>query len=58
MSCLDIVGMVVSPCSSHPFWIDVVWHNVVVIRELFVADCAFPILLGNVAIQQFPHLCW
>jgi hypothetical protein len=58
MCCLNIVWMVVSPSSSHTFGLFVVWHDVVVIRELFVADCTFPVLLDNFSIQQFPHLCW
>ena len=57
MCCLNIVGMVVSPSPSHPFGIDVVWHDVAVVREFLVADGAFPALLDNLAIQQFSHLC-
>jgi len=55
MCCLDIVRMVVSPRSSHSFGISMVWHDIVVVGELFVADGAFPVLLDNLAIQQFPH---
>lgn len=58
MRCSDIVRVVVSPCSAHPFRIFVVWHDIVVVRELFVADCAFPVLLDNLSVQQFPHFCW
>jgi hypothetical protein len=47
--------MVVSPRSSHPFRIPVVWHDVVVVRELFLADGTFPVLLDNLPVQQFPH---
>jgi len=46
MDCLDVLWMVVSPRSSHPFGLDVIGHNLVVIREGFVADCTFPVLLG------------
>jgi hypothetical protein len=58
MGCLDIVGMVVPPCSSHPFGIPVVRHDVVVVGEFFVADGTLPRLLDDFAIKQFPHLCW
>jgi hypothetical protein len=57
MSCLDIVGMVICPRSSHPFGILVVWHNVVAVGEFLVANGTRPTLLDNFAIQQFPHLC-
>jgi hypothetical protein len=41
-----------------PLGILVVWHNVVVIVELFVADCAFPVLLDDLSVQQFAHFRW
>jgi len=47
--------MIVSPSSSHPFLIPVVWHDVVVVRELYVADCTYPVLLNNLPVQEFPH---
>lgn len=55
MCCSDIVWVVVSPCSSHAFGIPVVWYDIVVIRELLVADCAFPVLLYNLPVQELPH---
>jgi hypothetical protein len=58
MRCLDIVRMVVSPCSAHSFGFSVVWHDIVVVREVFMADCAFPVLLDNLSVQEFPHFCW
>ena len=51
MRCLDIVWVVVPPRSSHPFGIPVIWNYIRVIRELFVADGAFPVLFDNLAIQ-------
>lgn len=33
--------MVVSPCPSHSFGIPVVWHDVVVVGEFFMADGDF-----------------
>ena len=56
MNCLDVVEVVVSPGPSHPFGLDVVGHNLVVIREGFVADCALPFLLGDLPVEQLPHL--
>ena len=58
MNCLNIVGMVVSPSPSHTLRLDVVGHNLAVIREGYAADCAFPVLLDDFSIQQFPHLGW
>jgi len=55
MDCPDIVRVVVSPGPSHSFWIPVVWNNIVIVREFFVADGAFPILLDNLPVQEFPH---
>jgi len=34
--------MIISPRSSHPFWISMVWHNVVVIGNLFVEMAHIP----------------
>ena len=50
MGCLDIVWMIVPPGSSHPFRIPVVWHDIVVVRELFVADGTLPVLLDDLAV--------
>jgi hypothetical protein len=56
MSCLDIVGMVVCPRSSHPLGIFMVWDDVVAVGEFLVADGTSTVLLDNFAVQQFPHL--
>jgi hypothetical protein len=53
---LDIVRVVVSPRSSHAFGILVVRNDVVIVREFFVAECAYACLLPNLAVQQLPHL--
>ena len=58
MRCSNIVWVIVSPSPSHALGILVVRYNIVVIRELFVADCAFPILLDNLPVQLFSHFCW
>jgi hypothetical protein len=50
--------MIISPGSSHPFGLFMVWHNVVVICEVLVANCADSVLLYDLLIQQFPHLGW
>jgi hypothetical protein len=55
MCCLDIVRMVVSPRSSHPFRIPVVWNNIVVVGEFFLADRTDPVLFNNLPVQEFPH---
>jgi hypothetical protein len=33
----------------------VVWNDIVAVGELFVADCAISLLLGDLSLQQFPH---
>ncbi len=48
--------MVVSPRSSHSFRIPAVWHDVGVVGEFLVVDGALPVLLGNLAVQEVPHL--
>ena len=50
--------MIVSPPAAHSFWFSMVWDGVVVARELFVANRAFPILLDNLPIQEPPHFGW
>ena len=58
MDCLDIVGVVISPRPSHTFGLDVLGHDFAVISESCSADCALPVLLNNLSVQQLPHLCW
>lgn len=50
MRCLDVVWMIVSPSSAHSFWIPVVWSYIVIVCELYVADCAFSVLFDNLPI--------
>jgi len=56
MHCLDVIGMVIPPSPSHPFGLDMVGHDLAVIRKGYAADCAFPVLLDDFSIQQLPHL--
>jgi len=37
---LNVVWIVVTPCSAHSFRVPVVGHDVIIVRELFVADGA------------------
>jgi hypothetical protein len=53
---LDIVGMIVSPGSSHASGMDVIGHDVVVVGEGFLADGALSALLDDLAIEQLSHL--
>ena len=57
MDCLDVLGMVVSPCPSHPFGLNMIGHDVATIRELLMADCTPPLLLDDLSVEQFSHLC-
>jgi hypothetical protein len=54
---LNVVGMIVSPGSSNAAWVDVVGNNVIVVSEVHIAECAFPALFDNLAVEQPPHLC-
>jgi hypothetical protein len=36
----------------------VIWHDIVAVSEFLVTDSTYPVLLDNLAVQQFPHLCW
>ena len=58
MDCLNVVWVVISPCPSHPFGLDVIGHDFAVIREGLVADCTLPVLLADFSVQQLPHLGW
>jgi hypothetical protein len=46
--------MIIPPSTAHTF--GVAWNDVAVVGELFALDGAFPVLLANLAVQQFPHL--
>ena len=56
MGCLDVVRMIISPSPAHSLGIPVVWNNIVVVGELFVADRTDASLLSDPAVQQLPHL--
>ena len=56
MGRLDVVGMIVSPRSTHTLRILVIRDNVVVVGEFFVADGANAALLPDFAVQELPHL--
>jgi hypothetical protein len=56
MHCLNVFRVVISPGSTHAAWVDVVRHDVVAVGELYMAECALPILFDNLAIYQPPHL--
>jgi hypothetical protein len=57
MNCLDVSRMIVSPRASHPFRINVVWHDIVIVREPVVADCANAVLSGDFSLHKFTHFC-
>lgn len=52
----NVFRMIVPPGSTHSFRISVVWCDIVVVGELFVADRAYPALLQDLAVEQLPHL--
>ena len=51
MDCLDVLGAVVSPSTSHPLGLDVVGHNFVVMCEGLVANGALPVLLDDLSVE-------
>src|SRR5271165_2708227 len=58
MDCLDVFWVVISPSPSHAFGLDVVGHDLGTLREGCAADCTLTLLLGDLSVQQFPHLSW
>ena len=50
MNCLDIFRMIVSPSPSHAFGLNVVRHDIVVIRKSLAANRAFPVLLDDLSV--------
>ena len=48
---LDIVGMIVSPSSSHTPGMDVIGHDIVVVGEGLKANGTFSVLLDDFAIE-------
>jgi hypothetical protein len=56
MDGLDIVRMIVPPRSSHSTGIDVVRNDVVIVRELSLAERTHTVLGGNLPVHQLPHL--
>jgi hypothetical protein len=50
--------VVISPRPTHSFWVSMVRSDVVVVRELFVADGAYSLLLCDFPLQKSPHFGW
>ena len=50
--------MVISPRAAHSLRFPVVRHDIVVIREVLVADGTYAALLDNLSIQKFAHFGW
>jgi hypothetical protein len=53
---LDVVGMIVSPRSSHSTGADVIRDDVGAVGELSFAKGADAILCRNLLVHQLPHL--
>ena len=56
MDCLDVVGMIVPPRSSHSAGTDMVRNDVVVIRKRTIAQSAHAVLGNDLPVHQLPHL--
>jgi hypothetical protein len=52
---LDIIWVIVAPCSSHTFGVLVIGNDIVVVREFFMADRAYATLFSNLAVHQLPQ---
>src|SRR6266404_7809548 len=57
MCCLDIVGMIVTPCSSHSLRLFMIRRNIAIVREFFMTNCTYTVLIRDLAVQQFAHFC-
>jgi hypothetical protein len=55
---LDVFRMVISPASTHSFWLSVVWHDVATVGKLMAANGTLPGLRDDFPVQQLPHLGW
>ena len=51
MDSLDIVRMIVPPRPSQTAGIDVVGHDIVIVRELSLAEGAYSILGGDLSVH-------
>ena len=55
MDSLDVVWVVVPPCSANTFGMDVVGNNVGVLGELLLAQSADALLGDNILVEELPH---
>ena len=53
---LNVVRVIVAPCSAHTARVDVVGNDIAVVGELLLANTTNAVLSRNLAIQQLPHL--
>jgi hypothetical protein len=51
MNRLDIIWVIVSPRSTHSFWVPMVRDHIVIVRELFMADRADATLFSDFSVQ-------
>lgn len=58
MCCLNIVRVIVPPCSAHSLWLFLVGHHIAVIGEFLRANRTYPVLLTDLSVEQLSHLCW
>ncbi len=55
MNGLNVLRVVVSPCSSHSSGVNVVGYYVAVVGELFFAESTRTILHCDLPVEEFPH---
>jgi hypothetical protein len=51
MNSLNVVQMVISPSSSHPFRVSVIRYDVAAVGKFMVANGALPALLDDFSVQ-------
>jgi hypothetical protein len=56
MGSLNVVRMIVPPGPSHPARMDVVGHDVAIVRERFAAESAYAVLSNDLLVEEFSHL--
>jgi len=55
VNCLNVLRVIVPPRASHATGTDVVGHNVTIVGEPLLAECAEAILCSDLPVEELPH---